>query len=165
MEKSNNQTVRRIRGSAVFGDDGDFEFRPDGQGESRQQLITKAGKSRLYRTTGEKQQSLVAHLSVPSDSSDPCDDLRSDLERMLATQPGYRKPATPRGRVLREEPFGKICLNRSAGTIECSFAISLMEHPDYMKQFYNLTHSIAQCLYYNTDSIVQLSRVLARRGK
>ena len=48
--------VRWLRGSASIREDGTFDFRPDGQGASKQEDIKTVRKSRSYRTSGEKQQ-------------------------------------------------------------------------------------------------------------
>ena len=44
--------VRRLR-SASIREDGTFDFRPDGQGASKQEDIKTVRKSRSYRTSGE----------------------------------------------------------------------------------------------------------------
>ena len=51
--------VRRLRGSASIREDGTFDFRPDGQGASKQEDIKTVRKSRSYRTSGEKQQLIL----------------------------------------------------------------------------------------------------------
>ena len=71
--------VRRLRGSASIREDGTFDFRPDGQGASKQEDIKTVRKSRSYRTSGEKQQSIVAHIAVAADTKAPAYEMYRDF--------------------------------------------------------------------------------------
>ena len=74
--------VRRLRGSASIREDGTFDFRPDGQGASKQEDIKTVRKSRSYRTSGEKQQSIVAHIAVAADTKDPAYEMYRDFREI-----------------------------------------------------------------------------------
>ena len=74
--------VRRLRGSASIREDGTFDFRPDGQGVSKQEDIKTVRKSRSYRTSGEKQQSIVAHIAVAADTKDPAYEMYRDFREI-----------------------------------------------------------------------------------
>ena len=86
--------VRRLRGSASIREDGTFDFRPDGQGASKQEDIKTVRKSRSYRTSGEKQQSIVAHIAVAADTKDPAHEMYRDsreIPSVLKTKGAFGK--------------------------------------------------------------------------
>jgi hypothetical protein len=81
--------VRRLRGSASIREDGTFDFRPDGQGTSKQEDIKTVRKSRSYRTSGEKQQSIVAHIVVAADTKDPAYEMYRDFREITKDLGGF----------------------------------------------------------------------------
>ena len=68
MDNNTTNKTQRVRGSARIQPDGTFDFKPDGQGVKKIEEVRQARKSRCYRTAGEKQQTLVAHLSFNPDT-------------------------------------------------------------------------------------------------
>ena len=94
--------VRRLRGSASIREDGTFDFRPDGQGASKQEDIKTVRKSRSYRTSGEKQQSIVAHIAVAADTKDPAYEMYSDFREIPSVL--KRKRAFGKGEVTISAP-------------------------------------------------------------
>lgn len=83
--------VRRLRGSASIREDGTFDFRPDGQGTSKQEDIKTVRKSRSYRTSGEKQQSIVAHIAVAADTKDPAYEMYRDFREITKDLGGFER--------------------------------------------------------------------------
>ena len=94
--------VRRLRGSASIREDGTFDFRPDGQGASKQEDIKTVRKSRSYRTSGEKQQSIVAHIAVAADTKDPAYGIYRDFREIPSVL--KRKRAFGKGEVTISAP-------------------------------------------------------------
>ena len=70
MDNNITNKTQRVRGSARIQPDGTFDFKPDGQGVKKIEEVRQARKSRCYRTAGEKQQTLVAHLTVDANAKD-----------------------------------------------------------------------------------------------
>ena len=156
--------VRRLRGSASIREDGTFDFRPDGQGTSKQEDIKTVRKSRSYRTSGEKQQSIVAHIAVAADTKDPAYEMYRDFREITKDLGGFERIPVPAGKVLEKTDDFRLTVNQAQGRIECSWSIDLREHADFMKQFYELLNQQSKCLYYNEDFLKQQCRALARRG-
>lgn len=159
------QKTKKMRGSATLREDGSFDFRPDGEGQSRMENVKTARKSRLYSTAGAKQRSLVAHLSVPADSADPVADLYEDLQKLTEGQQTGVKTPTLAGRILEKKDDYRVVMNQTKGTLDCTFSIDLRKDADYLKKFYELINSITKCLHYNENSVRQLCRALAKNGR
>lgn len=156
--------VRRLRGSATLQEDGTFGFRPDGIGCARMEDVRSARKSRCYRTAGEKQQSVVAHLTVAADAEDPAYELYRDFLSLTRGMAGYERLPVPAGRVLERTDDFHVSMNQRQGRIEAAFRIDLRQHVDFMKQFYELLNRMSRCLYFNEDFLKQQCRALARTG-
>ena len=64
------------------------------QGASKQEDIKTVRKSRSYRTSGEKQQSIVAHIAVAADTKDPAYGIYRDFREItsvLKRERGFRQ--------------------------------------------------------------------------
>ena len=166
MQTNNSTTkkVKRLRGSASIREDGNFTFTPYGEGESQREEIRSVRKSRSYRTCGEKQQSIVAHLTVSADTKDPAYELYNDFREITKDMGGFERIPAPVGKMLEKNDDFRLTMNQAQGRIECSWTIDLREHADFMKQFYELLNQQSRCLYYNEDFLRQQCRVLAKRG-
>lgn len=158
------KSAKRLRGSARMTEDGRFDFTPDGTGTPRQEDVKKVGASARYRTCGEKKQSFVLHLTTPADSPDVVANLAQSFADLTRDLPQYKKMPQPKGRILASEDDMKVSYNSTQGQIECAFTISLKEHVEFMKQFYNLLNRIARCLYINEDFLKQQCRAIAKAG-
>ena len=97
--------VRRLRGSASIREDGTFDFRPDGQGTSKQEDIKTVRKSRSYRTSGEKQQSIVAHIAVAADTKDPAYEMYRDFREITKDLGGEIGARGPRGNASKPSRY------------------------------------------------------------
>ena len=102
MDNNTINKTQRVRGSARIQPDGTFDFKPDGQGVKKIEEVRQARKSRCYRTAGEKQQTLVAHLTVDANAKDPAYEMYKDFREVVKTLPGFEKLPTPQGRVLEK---------------------------------------------------------------
>ena len=161
MDNNTTNKTQRVRGSARIQPDGTFDFKPDGQGVKKIEEVRQARKSRCYRTAGEKQQTLVAHLTVDANAKDPAYEMYKDFREVVKTLPGFEKLPTPQGRVLEKNDDFRLTVNQAQGRIEASFQIDLRQHADFMKQFYELLNQMSKCLYYNEDFLKKQCRALA----
>ena len=96
----NKQKPRKIRGTMEYYDDDRLLFTPQGTGQPQYESLKKSGGDALMRTTGEKTRSLVAHLKVPADTTDPAADFRDQLDKVLKGLPGLPSEPVLRGRKL-----------------------------------------------------------------
>ena len=115
-------------------------FTPQGKGQPQYEEIKKTTNGALMRTTGEKTQSLVAHLKVPADATDPAADLRDQLENVLKALPQQGKSPIPKGRRLLSNDGVEVRQN-AKGFLEIGVKIDLRENVDYMKKFYEIMTS------------------------
>ena len=159
---ANEQIEKKLRGTATFYTTGSVEFTPQQEGSPRFEPLKKTRNGALMRTTGEKQQSMVAHLKVPADSTDPAAELQDELEKLLKTLPEYHGEPRPRGRTLCRKEGAVFAYNGKKGCIEIALTIDLRQHVDYMKEFYKLTNELSQCLHINDDFLREQCRALAK---
>ena len=160
---TNEKKINELRGKLTEYEGGMHIFRAAGKGEPQLEFIKgdKGGKkSSLARTTGEKTQSLVAHLKVPADATDPAADLRDQLENVLKALPQQGKSPIPKGRRLLSNDGVEVRQN-AKGFLEIGVKIDLRENVDYMKKFYEIMTEISKCLHYNADSLKRQCIALA----
>lgn len=139
---------RRIRGTMAISEDDTMEFRPQQAGEPQQELIRKSGASKLYRTTGKKEQKIVAHLVCDSDAPDAYNELARQLEA-CASVLSTREPRKPVGAVLLHNDHADVRCNRTRGILSVSFSIDLNAYPNYQSRFMNIMQEINQCFAIN----------------
>ena len=75
--------VKKVRGTARFFDDDSLEFIPQQTGSPVQKDVKKVRKSSFYKTNGEKESSMVMHLNVDANSTDPVAELTEDFDKLL----------------------------------------------------------------------------------
>ena len=158
--ESKKQEIKRIRGTMAIHPEHRLVFTPQGKGQPQYEEIKKTTNGALMRTTGEKTQSLVAHLKVPADATDPAADLRDQLENVLKALPAKGEAPVPRGRKLLEKDGVEVRLN-AKGSLEIGVKIDLRENADYIKKFYEIMTEINKCLHYNEESVSKLKHALA----
>lgn len=146
----------KIRGTLVVVDAEahDYEFRAQrSTGQSTQQVVKAAGLSKLYRTTGEREPKLVAHLSVPADTPDAPALLARRLEHLTA---GLSPKARPRlkGRVLMQTESTRVVHNLKDGQVEAVIRLPLTKGGDLQSELIKQMQQISQCFAINQTSLV-----------
>ena len=127
--ESKKQEIKRIRGTMAIHPEHRLVFTPQGKGQPQYQEIKKTTNGALMRTTGEKTQSLVAHLKLPADATDPAADLRDQLENVLKALPQQGKSPIPKGRKLLEKD-GIVVRLTAKGRLEIGVKIARGEKAD-----------------------------------
>lgn len=147
---------QKIRGTLVVVDAEahDYEFRAQrSTGQSTQLVVKAAGLSKLYRTTGEREPKLVAHLSVPADCPDAPALLAQRLEHLTA---GLSPKARPRlkGRVLMQTESTRVVHNLKDGQVEAVIRLPLTKNGDLQSELIKQMQQISQCFAINQTSLV-----------
>lgn len=142
---------RKIRGTMSVAKDDTMEFRPQQAGEPMQELIKKSGLSKVYRTTGKKDQKIVAHLVCDADAPDPYAEMALSLQRCAAVL-STREPRKPVGAVLLHKQDVDVRLNKTQKIIGVTFSIDLEAYPNYQKRFMQIMQEINQCFAINPIS-------------
>lgn len=94
---------RKIKGTMTCEGDDYYTFTPYGKGAAQQEIIARQGKSKVYNTVGEKQQSMVAHLVIPCDTPDPMAAFSDELEKFMKGFGNTTTITKPRGRTLLKD--------------------------------------------------------------
>ncbi len=90
------------RGNGTLYSDHSFEFKTPEEGSGwKKNMIRKRGGAEIYETTGEKHQSIVAHLKVEKGCEDPAAELFEQLS-MLTKDMVKDDPKTPSSKTLAE---------------------------------------------------------------
>lgn len=153
--------TKKVRGTMEYLPEDKLVFTPHGTGQPQYEKLKTTPSSALMRTTGEKTQSLVAHLKVPADAVDPAADLRDQLENVLKALPQSQRMASLRGRRLMDEDYCQVRHNQSQGRIEIGITIDLTRDVNFEQKFYKTSMEISQCLLYNRDSLKKQCIALA----
>lgn len=146
----------KIRGTltVVDAEAHDYEFRAQRQGQSTQQVVKSLGLSKLYRTTGERDPKLVAHLSVSADAPDPSALLHERLSSLTA---GLGQKAQPRlkGRVLMQTDSTRVVLNLKDRQVEAVIRLPLGNGGDLQNELIKQMQQISTCFAINQTSLVR----------
>ncbi len=159
MKKTTEETLvvpRKIRGTLTAEGNDNYTFTAWGKGEAQQEIIARSGKSKVYNTVGEKQQSTVAHLVIPKDTPDRMAAFRDELEKfskVLGTPTTIRKP---RGRTLLKDLSTQVVASK-----DCRLVV-VMEIPiengqDYCDKLISQLQNVNQCLVINKQYLNQLA--------
>ncbi|MBQ4386851.1 MAG: hypothetical protein II822_04545 [Prevotella sp.] len=152
---------KTIKGSTKLFEDNSYTFTPYGEGEPQSEEIKKVGDARLSRSTGQKTQSVIAHLKVKADCPDVTAALFEQLQNLTKGQWESLKVAVPQGRILEKNDDFRLVYNQTQGRLNCLLTIDLGQDVDYMKKFNNINYKISQCLYFNEDFLKKQCRALA----
>lgn len=145
---------RRIRGTMILKEGDDMEFRAQrSTGISSQEEIAKTAGSKLYRTVGEKKQSLVAHIVVPEGTADPAAYIYDCAEKLTKGMQTKAKPKM-RGTALKNDDDLRITLSKKEHKLEVTMTIDLQKKPNYQQELMNLMYRTNQCFATNVTSIV-----------
>lgn len=162
---TDNQVIRKVRGTANFFNDTDFEFVASKESGPRYEEVKKTRTSSLNLTAGTGRKSYVAHLKVPSDSFDPTAELYRELERLTVDFNKTETPPKPTGETLYRSDALTICKNEKKGCVSIGINIDLSQHIDFLQFTYQQINEITKCLHFNEDSLRQLCRVIAKRSQ
>ncbi len=128
MSETIDNKPRKVRGTATFYNEDEFEFKPYGHGEPVKQNMRKVGSSQIYETTGAKTSKMVAHLSIPKDSSDPAADLQKQLD-MLVKPLRKKEPTLPRGKSLVDTDELKVWFKKDKKQIVATLYLDTTQRP------------------------------------
>jgi hypothetical protein len=141
----------------------DLEFRvTQPTGESNRDELASTKQAQLYKTKGEKKQTIVAHLTAPADSTDPVAAMYAQLGKLAKDANLETKAAPPlRGEKLHDRDGLRVILNKAQGKVEVAFTIDLGVNPDYNNVFYRTVSDITRCFSINQQKL--LSAIPARQ--
>lgn len=149
---------RKIRGTLTIKAEDDMEFRAQrSTGISSQQQMAKCGDSKLYRTVGDKQQKMVAHIVIPNDSTDPRADIFEQAEKLCKTMPasGRRAPRLKGRSLMRDNEVSVVC-NQKERSVQVVICIDVSRYPDYTSRLLTLMQRVNQCFATNQTSLAKL---------
>lgn len=105
------------RGNGTLYDDNSFEFHMPEEGSGwKKNILKKHGDTDLYETTGEKHQSIVAHLKVEKGCEDPAAELFEQLA-LLTREIQKDEPVIPTTRTLAEQDGLKVWNQKKKGQL------------------------------------------------
>lgn len=140
----------KVKGTATINADNSFEFAPYNEGQPVQRDVKTSGRSKLYRTEGEKQKSLVAHLVADANSPDIAASLFDDLDSLTRDMPSA-KPKLPRGRRLLDNTDLKVVLS-SDGALTIQFQCS--SPPESIAtNLVDMSYRVQRCVALNAKVI------------
>jgi len=149
---------RKLRGTLTIKDFDDLEFRADrSTGESSQALIAQKGKSRLYRTVGAKQQSMVMHAVAPADCKDPRAFFLEQADTLTKDMESKAKPKLKGTRLLDDDDL-RIVYNKTRKCLEIIMSIDLEKFPGYNNRLINLMQRTSQCFAINQTTFPRQRR-------
>jgi hypothetical protein len=115
MKEEQRKKVWQGKGNGTLWSDNSFEFHLPEEGSGwKKNILKKRGDAHLYETTGEKQQSLVAHLKVEKGCEDPAAELFEQLA-VLTKDIVKDEPTLPTIKTLAEQPGLKIWYRKKNG--------------------------------------------------
>lgn len=113
--KTKRKKVWQGKGNGTLYDDNSFEFRMPEEGSGwKKNVMKKRGDAMIYETTGEKQQSIVAHLKVEKGCQDPAAELFEQLS-ILTKDLVKGNPELPKTKTLAEQEGLKIWHQKKDG--------------------------------------------------
>ncbi len=140
---------RKLRGVLTIKAMDDMEFRADRHtGATSQKEIASDRTAKLYRTVGEKKNSLVLHAVAPSDCTDPRAYFTDCVERMTEGMETKKKPKLRGVRLMDDEDL-TVTYQKCTRTIEATLRIELEKTPAYNNRLINLMQRISQCFVIN----------------
>lgn len=152
-DKTNGKSTLRVRGSAKMNrETGDFTFKPYEEGEPDHKNVRRHGCCTVYETEGKKESSIVAHLKVKKDTTDPFGEMWPDF---VAGMKPYIKqvPKAPTTKALMERPGVNVWQVKKEGLVKVLMTIDLKEEREPSTQLFNLTSEVNKCLVINETSL------------
>lgn len=153
METKKETLPRRVKGTLTILEGDDMEFRAQrSTGVSTQELVSKKGDSKMYRTTGEKNPKMVAHLVTSADCPDPVADMREQLERLGKTLKPKAQPKL-KGRVLLNDEGLRVVHNARQQQVEVVIDLSTAADDTLTNQLIRKLQIVSQCFAINKTSL------------
>ena len=92
----------KVRGTATINPDNSFDFTPSQQGEPVQRSVRKSRKSKMYETAGVERQSMVCHLVVDKNATDPAAEMFEDFKKLTKGMGADKLPPALKGKRLMD---------------------------------------------------------------
>lgn len=152
-DKTNGKSTLRVRGSAKMNrETGDFTFKPYEEGEPDHKNVRRHGCCTVYETEGKKESSIVAHLKVKKDTTDPFGEMWPDF--LVGMKPYIKQePKAPTTKALMERPGVNVWQVKKEGLVKVLMTIDLKEEREPSTQLFNLTSEVNKCLVINETSL------------
>ena len=149
---------RKIRGTLTIKAEDDMEFRAQrSSGISSQQEISHTREAKLYRTVGEKKNTIVAHISMPADTQDRRAYLYEQVDKLTADEPTKARPKLKGRRLLSDEEV-TVTTCEKEGRVQVVLDIDVARYPDYTSRLLTLMQRVNQCFATNQISLARLRR-------
>ena len=144
--------VKKVRGTARIFDDDSLEFIPQQTGSPVQKDVKKVRKSSFYKTNGEKESSMVMHLNVDANSTDPVAELTEDFDKLLKNvSPKAEKKLS--GKKLMDEDGTTVYVSRKDHKMQICIDVDLEKEPLYKDYVYQQVFKIIRCFTFNQNTI------------
>lgn len=158
QKQEQKRVPRKLRGTLTIKACDDMEFRADRcTGLSSQEEIASDKTSKLYRTIGEKRNTMVFHASAPPDCQDPRAYFIGKIEQLTEGMETKAKPKLRGIRLMTADDLD-ITFNRKERIIEATLRIELERYPAYNNRLITLMQRISQCFASNQTTFLRRSR-------
>lgn len=155
---SHNPLPRKLRGTLTIKDHDDLEFRADRQtGISSQDEIASDKTSKLYRTVGEKKNTMVLHATAPADCADPRAYFIGKVEQLTEGMETKARPKLKGMRLMQTDDLS-VTFQKKDRVIEATLRIELERYPAYNNRLITLMQSISQCFASNQTTFLRQSK-------
>lgn len=151
----------KVRGTATINPDNSFDFTPSQQGEPVQRAVKKTRKSKLYETAGVERQSMVCHLVVDKNSTDPAAEMFEDFKKLTKGMGADKLPPALKGKRLMDNEELKIVAN-SKGMLQITINVDYRLNLNLTQKIVNLLYKSSECLASNATYFSQLRQQLAK---
>ena len=149
MKEGQRKKVWQGKGNGTLWSDNSFEFRMPEEGSGwKKNILKKRGDAHLYETTGEKQQSLVAHLKVEKGCEDPAAEMQEQLNKLTASIQ-RKAPAAPRGKFLLNRDDVVVVHNQTQREVTVRLTINLQTEGEVSAKLFNLISEVNKCFAIN----------------
>lgn len=154
MVKRVNETLpapRKVRGTLHCLGGDEYEFHPQLEGESQQEILSQKKRSKVYKTTSVVKPQLVAHLCLPYEQAeaDPLAAFGDELFDLCKKLPNPHAEKMPLSRYLKNTPALSVSLDDEGSLVDVSIRLNLNETPNYSQRLITLIQSTIQCLAIN----------------
>lgn len=138
----------KVRGTATINPDNSFDFTPSQQGEPVQRSVRKSRKSKMYETAGVERQSMVCHLVVDKNATDPAAEMFEDFKKLTKGMGADKLPPALKGKRLMDNDELKIVAN-SKGMLQITINVDYRLYLNLTQKIVNLLYKSSECLASN----------------
>lgn len=158
MQKAKEITVqvpRKIPGYLEAREGDEYLFTPQRQtGESTQQNVVTAGKSKMYDTIGKKPMRVI-HLNLKGDTPDLKAAAYDEIDKLMKDTPSETK--RPESRVcIRKSVNSALYINEVDKTVEFECNVPIRKAGDYVNGIITELIRVSPSLQENREKIVSL---------